>query len=540
MRKYDVFISYSRKDYVDEKRNVIPDNVVSKIKDALSSAEITYWFDEDGIDHGDDFADKIVANIEASEIFVFLSTINSNSSPWTRKEIACAHEMDKKIIPVRIDASKYDRSVMLRIADLDYLDYAKNPEKGAKDLVKTIRHYLEEKQRKEKIKENEDERIRRNVLKQKEIDEIELLIKKIEVEELGIEVNRNDLIIRIQRLDDDIQKKRLLELIDNCGSIHLKIKDRDKRILELENNLKEHKVLNSNLFVKKIAIVCILVVGLFVLRYTILSIMKKTDFKKDYIEYSRLVAEAEILFDSMEYEQSRTTYLKANDYVDKYKDTKYSEKFIKLDIDKLDELQIREEEKRRVIARENRSKELRDKEVGSINGHNWVDLGLPSKLKWATCNIGASSPCDYGSYYAWKDTETKTNYSSNLYNHDYSYTIQNIAGNDTFDVARVKWGGSWRLPSKHEFEDMLNMCICRDTMLSGTKGLIVTGPNGNQIFLPAAGYREGSVPMHKGERGYYWSSLSSNWPYCLEFDSGSQYVNYGTSFHGYSVRPITE
>ncbi|MBQ3595470.1 MAG: toll/interleukin-1 receptor domain-containing protein [Bacteroidales bacterium] len=72
MKKYDVFISYSRKDYVDEKRNVIPDNVVSKIKDALSSAEITYWFDEDGIDHGDDFADKIVANIEASEIFVFL------------------------------------------------------------------------------------------------------------------------------------------------------------------------------------------------------------------------------------------------------------------------------------------------------------------------------------------------------------------------------------------------------------------------------------------------------------------------------------
>ena len=76
--KYDVFISYSRLDYKDEKGNVIPDNVVSKVKDALTSAGVTYWFDEDGIHHGDDFAEKIVANIEESDIFIYLSTENAN------------------------------------------------------------------------------------------------------------------------------------------------------------------------------------------------------------------------------------------------------------------------------------------------------------------------------------------------------------------------------------------------------------------------------------------------------------------------------
>ena len=86
--KYDVFISYSRKDYVDEHNNIIPGNEVSIIKEALTEAGITYWFDEEGVYSGDKFTEKIVTNIEASSIFLFLLTQNACESTWTSKEIA--------------------------------------------------------------------------------------------------------------------------------------------------------------------------------------------------------------------------------------------------------------------------------------------------------------------------------------------------------------------------------------------------------------------------------------------------------------------
>ena len=124
---YDVFISYSRKDYVDEKKNVIPGNEVYKIKEALTRAGITYWFDEEGIYSGQNFVEKIVTNIENAKIFLFLSTANSNESSWTCKEIASADEFKKHIIPVRIDSSPYNKKVLFRIADLDYIEYFSNP-----------------------------------------------------------------------------------------------------------------------------------------------------------------------------------------------------------------------------------------------------------------------------------------------------------------------------------------------------------------------------------------------------------------------------
>ena len=135
---YDVFISYSRRDYVNGQNNVIPGNDVSKIKEALQKAGITYWFDEEGIYSGDNFADKIVTNIEKAHIFIFLSTSNSNNSRWTCREIACADELKKHIIPVRIDQTPYNKKVMFRIADLDYIDYYTNAEKGIQDLINSI------------------------------------------------------------------------------------------------------------------------------------------------------------------------------------------------------------------------------------------------------------------------------------------------------------------------------------------------------------------------------------------------------------------
>ena len=145
--QYDVFISYSRKDYVDEQKNVIPSNEVSKIKEALTQAGITYWFDEEGVYSGDEFARVIVKNIKASKIFVFLSTKNSNQSGWTASEIATANMLKKKIIPVRIDDSVYHDDVILYISRLSHIDYGDNPEKGRQELIRSINSCLAEEKR---------------------------------------------------------------------------------------------------------------------------------------------------------------------------------------------------------------------------------------------------------------------------------------------------------------------------------------------------------------------------------------------------------
>lgn len=143
-QKYDVFISYSRKDYLDAKKRVIPGNVVSQIKDLLAKEGITYWFDEEGIYSGQSFTTKIVSSIEASRIFLFLSTENSNKSRWTCKEIATADELGMHIIPVRIDQTPYSRQVLFRIADLDYVEYYANPKEAMQDIVHAIKTYLQE------------------------------------------------------------------------------------------------------------------------------------------------------------------------------------------------------------------------------------------------------------------------------------------------------------------------------------------------------------------------------------------------------------
>lgn len=142
--KYDVFISYSRKDYLDEQKNVIPGNVVSQIKEALMGAGITFWFDEEGIYHGQNFIKIITQNIEASRVFLFLSSVNSNQSTWTSREIGIADVRKKHIIPFRIDQSRYNPEVEFRIVNLDYIDYYTNPKKGIAEMVDSIKKYLEQ------------------------------------------------------------------------------------------------------------------------------------------------------------------------------------------------------------------------------------------------------------------------------------------------------------------------------------------------------------------------------------------------------------
>lgn len=138
---YDVFISYSRKDYVDEQGNVLPDNILSKIKKAFKENGISYWFDEEGIYSGDEFASVLTRAIRESSVFLFVSSANSNSSRWTSNEISTALEFKKKIIPFRIDNSPYNDSVMMKIISFDYID-CKDEQKAINKLLRAVEHNL--------------------------------------------------------------------------------------------------------------------------------------------------------------------------------------------------------------------------------------------------------------------------------------------------------------------------------------------------------------------------------------------------------------
>lgn len=173
------------------------------------------------------------------------------------------------------------------------------------------------------------------------------------------------------------------------------------------------------------------------------------------------------------------------------------------------------------------------------NGYEYIDLGLPSGLKLATCNIGASSPEDYGDYFAWGETSPKAEYTeeNNVTN---GQQINDFSGDVQYDAATANWGGSWRMPTRAELQELIDECTWTWTTQGGNNGYKVTGPNGNSIFLPPAVYRLGSSLNNAGSYGSYWSSTpsSSSNAFSLLFDSSSHRVHYGTRYYGFTVRPV--
>ena len=197
--------------------------------------------------------------------------------------------------------------------------------------------------------------------------------------------------------------------------------------------------------------------------------------------------------------------------------------------------------------------------TGTIEGHGYVDLGL--SVKWATQNVGASSPSDYGGYYAWGETRTKDNYDWVTYFDSLDGKLDgrwgiyyrfggktSISPTSGHDTARENWGGTWRMPTVAEFDELCNKCDWTLTSQGGHKGYLVTSKtNGNSIFLPAAGWRDGTDlgRNNAGVRGGYWSStLSSSVSYLalhLTFFMGGSYETYNDyRFIGQSVRPVTD
>ncbi len=185
-----------------------------------------------------------------------------------------------------------------------------------------------------------------------------------------------------------------------------------------------------------------------------------------------------------------------------------------------------------------------------LNGHECVDLGL--SVKWATMNVGANAPEEYGDYFAWGEISPKNDYSWNTYFDSVNGSDSNFKKYATDkkttldpedDAAHVNWGGSWRMPTKEEQDELCEKCTWTWTTQNGITGYKVTSKsNGNSIFLPAAGYRSDSGLGYAGSDGNYWSSslntsYSSN-AYGLSFYSGFVNTNGNVRYCGQSVRAV--
>ena len=193
------------------------------------------------------------------------------------------------------------------------------------------------------------------------------------------------------------------------------------------------------------------------------------------------------------------------------------------------------------------------------NDHEYVDLGLPSGTLWATCNVGANAPEEYGDYFAWGETQPKDYYDWNTYQYcmgsqntltkycyESSYGYNGFTDNLTTllpedDAAAANWGENWRIPTNEEWQELYNNTTVTWTNQNGVNGRLFTASNGSSIFLPAAGYR--SESSHNGDSiGYYYSnSLYTSYPYrAWIFYFISDYYNKGYGYRdvGRSVRPV--
>lgn len=195
--------------------------------------------------------------------------------------------------------------------------------------------------------------------------------------------------------------------------------------------------------------------------------------------------------------------------------------------------------------------------TGKSNGHEYVDLGL--SVKWATCNIGASSPTDFGSFFSWGETSTNDFHDWETYkfrvsgdSHDnvvvskYNSnsgrgTIDNKTVLDySDDAAYVNWGNTWRMATLEEWGELRSKCTWSWTTLGGKSGFKITGPNGNSIFLPAAGQNR-KKNLFENSRGYYWVSEKSgdtDSAWNLSFFSDGVYIGLDARCSNWSIRPV--
>ena len=186
---------------------------------------------------------------------------------------------------------------------------------------------------------------------------------------------------------------------------------------------------------------------------------------------------------------------------------------------------------------------------GSINGHSYVDLGLPSGTKWATCNIGANNPWEFGDYFAWGEASTKRNYTKeNCLTMNKSIII---GSEREYNTAMLNWGNQWSIPEREQIIELIEKCNWEWYNFNGNYGYKVIGPNKNSIFIPCAGGFNGTDNRGKNKMGAYWGyyyadsfelatdNYTSALCFCFDEAHNPETIN-RSRWYGFSVRPVAK
>jgi len=183
--------------------------------------------------------------------------------------------------------------------------------------------------------------------------------------------------------------------------------------------------------------------------------------------------------------------------------------------------------------------------TGKVGTHEWVDMGLPSGTRWATCNVDATKPEQRGKHYAWGEITTKTTYTQGISKY-HKKDVADFSGNKAHDVATAKWGKGWRMPTREEFDELLYYCNWRYVQKGGVWGSEITSPTTkNTIFLPCAGFKDEAKHENTSGNGLYWTSTPrrDEWnsgAYMYQFGGGLGEISTGERSYGYTIRPVTD
>lgn len=586
----DIFISYSRRD--SEKVN----SVVSY----LESKGFSIWIDKHGIESGDVYTSNLTSAIEQCKVLLFFSSEASNASKWTQREVHTADESDKRIIPIKLDKTVYNSSIKIILDSFDYVDLTDSNQETA--MLNRLVHSLskecpisnnengksfdsssdcsvESNKMYLKIKTDEDctvlideEEIGKayaNKLTKFPLAKGEYLFscvslktgKKLDFEDINI--IDGDVIKKINFNDQNTDDKNTSDVqYDNVFTKKEFITE-DKDTDEAMENSVSLDVILISAGTERIKVINVL--HSFGISLSDASGMvdcvpfkiKEKICEKEAIylkeELAKAGAKAELNYtgstDNKYYtihltssgskkldvinrlkETCNIDFKEANDLIDRMPSflktglTKYEADYIKRDLE----------------------------EVGcsvEIKIKNYVDLGLPSGLKWALTNIGATKPEEAGDFYAWGEVETKKEYSD-----DNSLTIRKseiqliIDGiidskilTPRFDVATKKFGEGWRMPTKEDFDELIDKCKWSFTIINGVSGYKVESKiNGEWIFLPVSGYR-GTKDIFDKSNGCYWSStkdFEENHSYYLKISKVERQTHKNLRCYGFVVRPV--
>lgn len=180
--------------------------------------------------------------------------------------------------------------------------------------------------------------------------------------------------------------------------------------------------------------------------------------------------------------------------------------------------------------------------IGSVNGHDWVNLGLPSGNLWATNNIGALTIAEEGYYLAWGNTEVHVDTGRDFENVTSAYgkAVGDISGSNKYDAASKKWGAPWRMPTKNDFLELINYCEIKPAEVDNVQGYAVIGRNGQSIFLPYTAVKSGGLIWSFGGCWYWTSSEETSEKAAIFqiFNKGIPELDSCWKYHLIPIRPV--